>query len=104
MRAAGELVVEIGRGVGDDTDGEVEASDGLRGDVVCGRRRRKGGGGGHGVGGTQLATIKEEEEAFQWKECLLVWCGEGEEAIVGLRRATSGVSLFTYQVQVAKHS
>lgn len=58
VRAAGELVVEVGGGVGDDADGEVEAGNGLEGPHVSG-----GVVDGCGVDGAELATVEEEKEA-----------------------------------------
>ena len=58
VRAAGQLVVEVGGGVGDDADGEVESRDGLECSYVFGRwvdRRR--------VDSAELAAVKEEEKA-----------------------------------------
>lgn len=55
---AGELVVEVGGGVGDDADGEVEAGNGLEGRHVSG-----GVVDGRGVDGAELATVEEEKEA-----------------------------------------
>lgn len=60
VRAVGKLVVEVGGGVSDNTNGEVEAGDGLGCNIVRSRRERASG--GYRIGGAELATVKEEKE------------------------------------------
>jgi hypothetical protein len=57
VRAVRELVVQVGRSVGDDTNCEIKTGDGFRGDVIGGWG--KGSCSRYGVGGTKLATVKE---------------------------------------------
>jgi hypothetical protein len=57
----GELVIQVGCSVGNNTDCEIKTGDGFRGDIIGGRR--KGPCSGYGVGGAKLATVKEKEEA-----------------------------------------
>jgi hypothetical protein len=55
-----KLVVEVGGGVSDNTNGEVETGDGFGCDVVS--SWREGAGGGYSIGGAELATIEEKKE------------------------------------------
>lgn len=57
----GELVVQVGCSVGNDTNCEIKTGDGFRGDVIGGWR--KGSCSGYGVGRAKLATVKEQKEA-----------------------------------------
>lgn len=56
-RAAAEVVVEVGGGVGNDADGEVDAGDGLE-DLDVGR----GGVDARGVDGAEIAAVEQQEE------------------------------------------
>ena len=60
VRAVSELVVEVGSGISDDTNGEVETGDGLGCDII--RCWRKGTNGGYRAGRAELTTVEEEKK------------------------------------------
>lgn len=56
----GELVVEVGGGISDDTDGKVQTGDGLGCYIIrCWRKRTDG---GYRAGGAELTTVEEEKK------------------------------------------